>query len=69
MIRVYATYSRTMLFDITFEQAQSDRTFVQYRHGDNGHVIQDQTWGIIVSCNQQGLAPVAEPAGAAGQNH
>ncbi|MEO7860987.1 MAG: hypothetical protein ABIU05_11165 [Nitrospirales bacterium] len=58
MIRVYAIYSRTTLFDITFEQVQSDRTLVKYRHGNDGHGIQDQTWGIIVSCNQQGLAPV-----------
>jgi hypothetical protein len=69
MIRVYAIYSRTTIFDITFEQAQSDRTLVKYRHGYDGYGIQDQTWGIIVSCNQQGLAPVEEPAGTAGRNH
>jgi hypothetical protein len=69
MIRVYAIYSRTTLFDITFEQAQSDRTLVKYRHGYDGYGIQDQTWAIIVSCNQEGLAPVKEPAGATGRNH
>ena len=58
LIRVYAIYSRTTLFDVTFEQTQSDRTAVEYRHGIDGYGIQDQTWGIIVSCNQQGLAPV-----------
>ncbi len=69
MIRVYAIYSLTTLFDITFEQVQSDRTLVTYRHGNDGHGIQDQTWAIIVSCNQQGPAPVKEPAGAAGSDH
>lgn len=43
MIRVYAIYSRTTLFDITFEQAQSDRTLVKYRRGYDGYGIQDQT--------------------------
>ena len=69
MIRVYAIYSRTTLFDVTFEQAPSDRTIVKYRHGYDGYGIQDQAWGTIVSCNRQGLAPVKEPAGAAGRNH
>jgi hypothetical protein len=69
LIRVYAIYSRTMLFDVTFEQTQSDRTTVEYRQGLDGYSIQRQTWGIIVSCNRQGLAPVDEPAAAAGQNH
>ena len=69
IIRVYAIYSRTTIFDITFEQVQSDRTLVKYRDGNEGHVIQDQTWGIIVSCNQQSLAPVKEPAGAVEQDH
>jgi len=58
LIRVYALYSRTTLFDVTFEQTQSDRTTVEYRQGIDGYGIRDQTWGIIVSCNQQGLAPV-----------
>ena len=58
LIRVYAIYSRATLFDVTFEQAQSDRTAVEYRQGIDGYGIQDQTWGIIVSCNHQGLAPV-----------
>ena len=64
LIRVYAIYSRTMLFDVTFEQTQSDRTTVEYREGVDGYGIESQTWGIIVSCNRQGLAPVDEPAGA-----
>lgn len=69
LIRVYAIYSRTTLFDVTFEQTQSDRTTVEYRQGVDGYGIQSQTWGIIVSCNRESLAPVDEPAGAAGQNH
>ncbi|OAI46591.1 hypothetical protein AYO43_06080 [Nitrospira sp. SCGC AG-212-E16] len=69
LIRVYAIYSRNTLFDVTIEQTQSDRTTVEYRQGVDGYGIQSQTWGIIVSCNRQGLAPVDEPAAAAGQNH
>ena len=55
LIRVYALYARTTLFDVAFEQTHSDRTSVEYRQGIDGYGIRDQTWGIIVSCNQQGL--------------
>jgi hypothetical protein len=58
LIRVYAIYSRTTLFDVAFEQTQSDRTAVEYRRGYDGYGIQDQTWGIIVSCAQQGRGPI-----------
>jgi len=59
LIRVYAIHSRTMLFDVTFEQTQSDRTTVEYREGVDGYDIESRTWGIIVSCNRQGFAPVS----------
>lgn len=58
LIRVYAIHSRTLLFDVTFEQTQSDRTTVEYREGVDGYGIESRTWGIIVSCNREGLAPV-----------
>jgi hypothetical protein len=58
LIRVYAIHSRTMLFDVTFKQTQSDRTTVEYREGVDGYGIESRTWGIIVSCNRQGFAPV-----------
>ncbi len=58
LIRVYATYSRSTLFDVTFQQAQPGHTAVEYRRGLEGPDIQKQIWGIIVSCAQQGLAPV-----------
>lgn len=61
LIRVYAIHSRTLLFDVTFEQTQSDRTIVEYREGVNGYGIESRTWAIIDSCNRQGLAPVNEP--------
>ena len=58
LIRVYAVYSRATIFDVAFEETQSGRTAVEYRRGYDGYGIQNQTWGIIVSCNHQGLAPV-----------
>jgi hypothetical protein len=57
-IRVYAVYSRSTLFDVAFEETQSGRTAVEYRRGYDGYGIQDQTWGIIVSCAQQSLGPI-----------
>ncbi|MGH7181689.1 MAG: hypothetical protein ACREJN_06915 [Nitrospiraceae bacterium] len=57
-IRVYAIYSRSTLFDVTFVETQLNLTAVEYRQGYDGYGIQDQTWGIIVSCAKQGLAPV-----------
>lgn len=58
LIRVYAIYSRTTLFDVAFGQTSSDRTTVEYRQGIDGYGIRDQVWGIIVSCNQQGPGPI-----------
>ncbi len=58
LIRVYAVYSRTTLFDVAFEETESGRTAVEYRRGYDGYGIQNQTWGIIVSCAQQGLGPI-----------
>jgi len=52
LIRVYTIYSRVTLFDVSFEETQSGRTAVEYRPGYDGYGIQDQTWGIIVSCAQ-----------------
>lgn len=66
LIRVYAIYSRTTLFDLTFEQTPSDRTTVEYRQGVDGYGIQNQAWGIIVSCNRESLEPGDKPAGAVG---
>src|SRR6185436_1049232 len=61
LIRVYEIYSRTMLFDVTFEATQTDRTIVEYRQGLEGYGIQSRTWGIIVSCNRENLAPIDKP--------
>ena len=58
LIRVYATYSRSTLFDVTFQRAPPGHTAVEYRRGLQGPDIQKQIWGIIVSCARQGFAPV-----------
>ena len=47
LIRVYAIYSRSTLFEVTFEQAQSGLTSVEYRRGYDGHGTQDQTWASL----------------------
>jgi hypothetical protein len=70
LIRVYAIYSRSTLFEVTFQPAPSGlTTVVEYRRGYDGHGTQDQTWGIIKSYAQQGLAPLHDPAGAVGWDH
>ena len=58
MIRVYAMYSRSTLFDVTFEEPRFGVTAVEYRQGYDGYGIRDQTWGIILSCAQEVRAPV-----------
>jgi hypothetical protein len=70
LISVYAIYSRSTLFEVTFQPVPSGlTTVVEYRRGYDGHGTQDQTWGIIESCAQQGPAPVDELTGATGANH
>jgi hypothetical protein len=61
LIRVYAIYSRTILFDVTFEATQADQTVVEYRQGLDGYDVQSRTWGIIVSCNRESRAPIDKP--------
>ena len=58
LIRVYAMHSRITLFDVTFEGTRSGLTAVEYRQGYDGYGIQDQTWRIVMSCAQQGRAPI-----------
>ena len=68
LVRVYAIYSRSTLFEVTFQPAPSGlTTVVEYRRGYDGHGTQDQTWDIIESCAQQDRAPVVEPA--VGRDH
>lgn len=55
LIRLYASHSRSTLFVVTFQPTPPDQTTVEYRRGYDGHGTQDQTWGIIESCAQQGL--------------
>lgn len=69
LIRVYAIYSRSTLFEVTFQPALSGlTTVVEYRRGYDGHGTQNQTWGIIESCAQQSPAPVSQPAGTVGRD-
>jgi hypothetical protein len=60
LIRVYAIYSRSTLFEVTFQPVPSEMTLVEYRRGYDGHGSQDQTWAIIERCAQHVPAPVPE---------
>ena len=59
LIRVYAIYSRSTLFEVTFQPIPSEMTLVEYRRGYDGHGSQDQTWAIIEQCAQP--VPVQSP--------
>ena len=57
LIRVYAIYSRSTLFEVTFQPTHSAMTTVEYRRGYDGHGTQDQTWAIIEYCSRQAMTP------------
>lgn len=63
LIRVYAIYSRSTLFEVTFQPVPSAMTLVEYRRGYDGHGSQDQTWTIIEQCAK----PVPAPSPDAGR--
>jgi hypothetical protein len=70
MIRVYVIYSRSTLFELTFQPTASGQgTFVEYRRGYDGHGSQDQAWGILKSCAQEDPTPFSQPTGTTGANH
>lgn len=60
LIRVYAIYSRSTLFEVTFQPTHSAMTTVEYRRGYDGHGTQDQTWAIIEYCSQQATPPTPD---------
>jgi hypothetical protein len=50
VIRVYAIYARSTLFEVTFQPNQQQHAFVEYRRAYDGHGTQEQTWKIVQDC-------------------
>lgn len=54
LVSVYAIYSRSTLFELTFQPAPSAMTLVKYRRGYDGHGTREKTWAIIIEgCSQE----------------
>jgi hypothetical protein len=57
LIRVYASYLGSTLFEATFQPVPAVMTLVEYRRGYDGYATQDQTWAIIERCAHQLASP------------
>ena len=64
LIRVYAVYSHSTLFELTFHALPSQRTRVDYRRAYDQSGTQHQAWAIIERCGQALPAPSATGATA-----
>ena len=51
LIRVFALYAGTTLFDLTFQPAPMGKTLVQYRRGYDGYDSKEKTWSIMERCS------------------
>lgn len=50
IVRVYATYARSTLFEVTFQAISPVTTRVDYRRSNDGHGTQEHAWSIIEQC-------------------
>ena len=50
IVRVYATYNRSTLFEVTFQPISPMTTRVDYRRSYDGHGTQEHAWSIIEQC-------------------
>lgn len=50
IVRVYATYARSTLFEMTFQPISPVMTRVDYRRSHDGHGTQEHAWSIIEQC-------------------
>ncbi len=58
LIRVFAIYAGSALFDLTFQPAPSGKTLVQYRRGYDGYDSKEKTWSIMERCSNRMAAQV-----------
>jgi len=61
MIRVYAIYARSTLFEVTFQPIDARTSFVEYRRGYDGHGTEAQTWALLKQCVHE-LTPAIAPS-------
>lgn len=50
IVHVYAMYSRSTLFEVTFQPISPGTTRVDYRRSNDGHGTQEHAWSIIEQC-------------------
>lgn len=50
IVRVYAVYGRSTLFEVTFQPISPVTTRVDYRRSNDGHRTQEHAWSIIEQC-------------------
>jgi len=62
IVRVYATYARSTLFEVTFQPISPAMTRVDYRRSNDGHGTQEHVWSIIEQC----VGPVLSSPPASG---
>jgi hypothetical protein len=53
LIRVFAIYAGSALFDLTFQPVPLDKTLVQYRRGYDGYDSKEKTWSIMERCSNK----------------
>ena len=59
IVRVYANYARSTLFEVTFQPISPGVTRVDYRRSKDGPATQEHTWSIIQQC--AGPVPPSSP--------
>ena len=57
IVRVYAVYARSTLFEVTFQPISPGTTRVDYRRSSDGHGTEEHAWSIIEQC----ASPVFPP--------
>jgi hypothetical protein len=50
IVRVFATYNRSTLFEVTFQPVSPVTTRVDYRRSNDGQGTQEHAWSIIQQC-------------------
>jgi hypothetical protein len=53
LVRVFAIYAGSTLFELTFQPAPSGKTLVKYRRGYDGYESKEKAWSILERCSQQ----------------
>ena len=53
LIRVFAIYAGSALFDLTFQPVPLGKTLVQYRRGYDGYDSKEKTWSIMERCSNK----------------